>query len=77
MTNEDEDQSTAADPSASEAVEANRKRRQRHVWIKDGEKLRAVKIEFGLSDGKHYELVEGELEEGQELVTGVEARRSR
>jgi hypothetical protein len=42
------------------------------VWIKDGEKLRSVPIEFGIFSGGHYELVSGDLEEGQQLVTDVE-----
>jgi hypothetical protein len=58
--------------AARDRVEASRKRRRRHVWIKDGEKLRSVPIEFGIFSGGHYELVSGDLEEGQELVTDVE-----
>jgi HlyD family secretion protein len=58
--------------AARDRVEASRKRRRRHVWIKDGEKLRSVPIEFGIFSGGHYELVSGDLEEGQQLVTDVE-----
>lgn len=58
--------------SARDRVEASRKRRRRHVWVKEGEKLRSVPIEFGIFAGGHYELVSGDLEEGQELVTDVE-----
>jgi HlyD family secretion protein len=72
----DDDDEVSAEPTAEDRVEANRKRRQRHVWMTDSDnKLRAIEIEFGLSDGKFYELVEGELEDGQELVTGVEEKK--
>lgn len=59
-------------PSAKDRVSANQRRRRRHVWIQDGEFLKAIPIEFGITDGKVYELAAGELIEGQELVTGLE-----
>ena len=40
-------------PSAMERAEAGRKRNRRHVWIVDGELLRAVEIVTGLSDNKY------------------------
>ena len=61
-----------ASRSATDRVEANRRRRTRHVWIAEGDQLKAVEIEFGISDGRVYELVKGELKSGDELVTGVE-----
>ena len=61
-----------ASRSAADRVETNRRRRTRHVWIAENDKLRAVEIEFGISDGRVYELVKGELKPGDELVTGVE-----
>jgi HlyD family secretion protein len=68
-----DDDNVEVEPSAADRVSANRKRRRRHVWVKDEDnQLRAVPIEFGLSDGRFYELVGGGLEEGQELVTGIE-----
>ncbi len=72
---EEADDELIQDLSAASRVDANRKRRLRHVWVKDGEKLKAVQIEFGLDDGRWYELVEGELKEGMELVTGTESKR--
>lgn len=59
-------------PSASDRVAASQRRRRRHVWVKDGDHLKAIQITFGLNNGKLYELVEGDLTEGQELVTGTE-----
>ena len=64
---EDEPNSSAVD-----RVEAIRERRKRHVWVQEGEKLKAIEIEFGDSSGGYYELVEGELSEGQELVVDIE-----
>lgn len=50
-----------------------RQRSQRHVWVQEGDFLRAVPIEIGLADWKFVELIEGELEEGAELVVGSKA----
>lgn len=46
-------------------------REKRHVWVAEGEKLRAVEVTTGLADGKFTELVEGDLTEGQPLVSGI------
>lgn len=58
--------------SASEEADAVLSQRTRHVWIKDGDLLRAVEIATGLSDFRHTELVSGDLEAGDELVIGLE-----
>ncbi len=57
--------------SALERVNARKGRKKRHVWIKQGEKLKAVEVEIGLDDYKYTELEQGSLKEGQELVTGL------
>ncbi len=42
------------------------------VWVKaDGGKLKPVRFKAGLADGKHTEVLEGELQDGQEVVTGT------
>jgi len=46
------------------------KQSKRHVWIEDGEFLRAVPITIGLVGWKHSELVEGELKADDKLVIG-------
>ena len=65
--------------SASERVESQRKRKKRHVWVldseKDGEKLRAIEIETGLTDSRFTELVSGDLKPSQKLVTGIKPKR--
>ena len=60
--------------SAIEKAEARRNRHRRHVWVVDGEYLRAVEVVTGLSDNKHTILVSGELKEGDKLVTGIQPR---
>ncbi|MCR4413378.1 MAG: efflux RND transporter periplasmic adaptor subunit [Thermoguttaceae bacterium] len=44
---------------------------RRHVWVLEGERLRAIEVVVGLSDHKHTEVVSGDVEEGMELVTSV------
>ncbi len=56
--------------TAREKTEIQRKKNRRHVWVKDGEFLRAVEIETGLAESKYVVLVSGDLKEGDELVTG-------
>jgi HlyD family secretion protein len=58
--------------SAAEKAEQARNRQRRHVWVKDGMLLRAVPITLGLIENQYAEIVEGELKQGDALVTGVE-----
>lgn len=69
---EEEDDTDVVEAHLTEAEkeERDRERAQRHVWIKDGEFLRAVQIEIGLVGWKHSELVKGELKADDELVIG-------
>jgi HlyD family secretion protein len=67
---EDENAPLDAQRSAAERAEAGRKRTRRHVWVMDGEFLRAVEIKVGIADNEYTELVEGDLKDGQMLVTG-------
>jgi HlyD family secretion protein len=57
--------------SAMDRFEANRERNRRHVWVVNGEHLKAIEVTVGLSDNRYTELVEGPLEEKQKLVTGL------
>lgn len=45
-----------------------------HVWILDGEKLRAVEVTLGVNDYKHREVVSGDLKEGDVVVVGLKAK---
>lgn len=38
------------------------------VWVLEGDKLRAVQIKIGITDGKNTEVVEGELKPGDQVV---------
>jgi HlyD family secretion protein len=67
-----DDDSPTARRSAAEKAEARRKRNRRHVWVVDGERLRAVEVETGLIDHKYTALVTGDLTEGQKVVTGLQ-----
>jgi HlyD family secretion protein len=58
--------------SADERAELRRKRGRRHVWLVEGEFLKAVEVVTGISDSQHSELVSGDLKEGQQLVTGIQ-----
>lgn len=60
--------------SANERAEARRRRTKRHVWVEDGEFLKAVPVEVGLSDSRYTELLSGDVKEGQSLVTGVKPK---
>jgi HlyD family secretion protein len=57
--------------SAQDRFTANRERNRRHVWVVDGERLKAIEVTVGLSDNRYTQLVEGPLEEDQKLVTGL------
>jgi HlyD family secretion protein len=63
---------TSDDRSASQRALDRSQGSQRLVWVaqRDG-RLRAVKVTTGLSDYKFTEVVSGDLDEGQELVTGI------
>jgi len=62
--------------SASERAEARSNRNLRHVWIVDGYKLKAVEVVVGLSDSRFTELVKGDLNVGDKLVTGIELQQN-
>ena len=74
--NDDDDEDGTSDLmlSAEEKAEARRKRKQRHVWVLDGELLKAIAVEVGLIDNRFTELVSGELKKGQKLVTRMERK---
>lgn len=60
--------------SATEKAEAQKKRHRRHVWVTEGELLRAIEVVTGLSDNKASVLVEGDIQEGTKLVTGIKPK---
>jgi HlyD family secretion protein len=60
--------------SAMERAAARKDRNRRHVWIVEGDFLKAVPVVIGLSDSKHTEMTSGPLAERQELVTGIKPK---
>lgn len=74
---EDEEEEQEILSAAMSRVAAIKKRRKRHVWVVENEKLKAVEIEFGIDSGGYYELVKGDLEEGTELVTGISSKQGK
>jgi HlyD family secretion protein len=44
--------------------------RQGIVWLKEGDFVRPVEVKIGTSDGSNTSVVAGDLQEGQEVVTG-------
>ncbi len=71
---EKDKQSTEPTPSAREKAAANRKRTHRHIWVLDGEFLRAVEIVTGINDNKFTEIVSGDLTPGSKVVTGIKGK---
>jgi len=71
VTAEEDTAKEAEKRSAAERALANRTRTRRHVWVRDGDFLRALEVTTGLSDNKYTELVAGPLTEGQMLVAGT------
>ncbi len=56
--------------SADERAKAGRERNRRHVWVVEGELLRAIEVTVGIADNEFTELLTGEIKDGQALVTG-------
>jgi HlyD family secretion protein len=59
--------------TASQKVELSRSRQRRVVWVQDGELLRAVPVTLGLIEHQFAELLDGDVAEGQAVVTGTES----
>ena len=58
--------------SAERRAEQAKERSKRVVWVADGVQVKAIPITIGLQDGQWAELVGGDVQPGQELVTGLE-----
>jgi len=67
-----EDYAASAAPAITDASRANRD----HVWVLSaGNKPVLVPLKIGLSDNILSEIVQGDLREGQAVITGVSGRR--
>ncbi|MCA9167809.1 MAG: efflux RND transporter periplasmic adaptor subunit [Planctomycetales bacterium] len=69
----EETKNSAESPTVDERVAA-RKRQRRHVWKLDGEMLRAVEVELGVSDYRYAEVLSGELKAGDKVVVGTKSK---
>jgi HlyD family secretion protein len=58
--------------SAEERAENRRKRNRRHVWVQEGDLLKAVEVVVGLTDSQFTEMVSGSLQAGAQLVIGIQ-----
>jgi HlyD family secretion protein len=68
---EEEEELATGEPPVGEKADAAIEQHRRHVWVADGEKLRAIEVVTGIRDHEYTELVSGELEKGKKLVIGV------
>ena len=67
---DDDDAGVDEQRSASDVAKAGRQRHRRHVWVVDGDFLRAIEVTIGISDSTSSELISGDIEPGQKLVSG-------
>ena len=58
--------------SAEERAANRRLRNRRHVWVEEGDLLKAVEVVVGLTDSQFTEMVSGSLKSGDKLVIGVQ-----
>ena len=49
----------------------------KRVWVKEGDRLKPVRIRIGVSDGSYTAVEDGELKEGDELVTAMQGGDSK
>jgi HlyD family secretion protein len=73
-SDDDEEDQQDTNLSAREKADIRRKRNHRHVWIVEGQQLRAVEVVIGISDSRYSEVVSGDLHEHDLLVTGIEPK---
>ncbi len=56
-------------PEAGAEGEGQRRWRGPRVWVLDGERIRPVRVETGLTDGAYTEVEDGDLAEGDQVIT--------
>ena len=71
---DEKDDDVKSTRSAEEVAESRRSRNRRHVWAADGLFVRAIEVVSGLNDNRFTEIVSGDLDAGQKLVTGIQAK---
>ena len=73
----DDDNETNRQRSATEKATSSRERKQRHVWVVDGDYLKAVAVVTGISDSRFTEAVSGDITAEMKLVTGIKKKKNR
>lgn len=68
----EEAQQTSKSLSAKDRMRLRKDRDRRHVWISEGNLLKAVEVTTGISDSEFTEMVTGTLKLDDVLVTGVQ-----
>ena len=63
---------TGAKRTAGEKADMAQSRQRRIVWVHDGPLLRAVPVTLGLMENQYAEVLQGEINEGQAVITGAE-----
>lgn len=63
-------------PQGAASNRPNGGRRPSTVWKVEGETLKPVRVQLGLSDGLSTEVVSGELKEGDQVAVPVQAQRA-
>jgi HlyD family secretion protein len=58
--------------SISERARLRKERSRHHVWVTDGDLLRAIEVKTGLTDGQFTEVTTGDVKSGDVLVIGVQ-----
>ncbi len=58
--------------SITERARLRKERSRRHVWVTDGDLLRAIQVKTGLTDGEFTEVASGTVKPGDVLVIGVQ-----
>lgn len=59
--------------SVVEQARLRKERSRRHVWVEDGDLLRAVEVTTGLTDGEYTEMTQGKLKQADKVVIGIQA----
>jgi len=72
-TKEDDDDAVE-NSSAAQKVEAGMERSTRHVWIESDDGLKAIEVTTGIYDNEYTEIIAGEIEDEQALVTGLKTK---
>jgi HlyD family secretion protein len=61
--------------SAEMKAELAMARHRRHVWVEEEGELRAIPVVTGIMDGRYTEVISGDLQIGQKLVTGIQPKK--